>query len=81
MIGLGSAGLTGSLNTDHWITFTLIVLTYPVYLRVVRWLHEENRSPWIQNRIWLLRAGFAALMLLAVLAFPGGQATFIYFEF
>jgi alginate O-acetyltransferase complex protein AlgI len=81
MTGLGSAGLTGSLNTDHWITFVLIALLYPAYLWITRWLQEENRAHWIQSRIWLLRAGWAALMLLAILAFPGGNNTFIYFEF
>jgi D-alanyl-lipoteichoic acid acyltransferase DltB (MBOAT superfamily) len=81
MTGLGSAGLTGSLNTDHWITLALIGLSYPAYLWVARWLHEENRAYWIESRIWLLRAGWAALMLLAILAFPGGKTAFIYFEF
>ena len=81
MTGLGSAGLTGNLNTDHWIAFILIALFYPAYLWVSRWLQEESRAHWIQSRIWLLKAGWAALMLLAILAFPGENATFIYFEF
>jgi alginate O-acetyltransferase complex protein AlgI len=81
MTGVESAGLKGSLNTDHWITLALIGLSYPAYLWVARWLHGENRAHWIQSKLWLLRAGWAALMLLSILAFPGGKSAFIYFEF
>jgi alginate O-acetyltransferase complex protein AlgI len=81
MMVQGPSGLMGHLNTDHWITVILIGLSYPFYLRASKWLLDDRRLPWIRRRIWLAEPGWAALMLLAVLAFPGGQTAFVYFTF
>jgi alginate O-acetyltransferase complex protein AlgI len=73
--------MVGALDPDHWVTTFAIVGAYAGYLSALNWLPFLAGRPGTSERAWVWRAATSAAMLLGVMAFPGGQATFIYFQF
>jgi alginate O-acetyltransferase complex protein AlgI len=80
MFVVGAPALVGTLEPDHWVTTSVIVLLYAVYLRLATRKTRE-RAEVTADPAWAWRTVATACMLAMTAAFPGGEATFIYFQF
>lgn len=78
---IGSPRLVGNLDPDHWLTTLSILFGYASYLGLSHWIKSAHYLGFIRKNLWLVRAAMLAAMVLAILAFPGNQASFIYFQF
>lgn len=78
---IGAPRWIGSLDPDHWLTTAIVAGAYGLYLAAAEWARRTPPPAWLRTRAWMVRAAVMALMVLAIVAFPGGQASFIYFQF
>ncbi|MCX8022642.1 MAG: hypothetical protein N2745_07705 [Syntrophorhabdaceae bacterium] len=78
---IGTPRLLGNLDPDHWLTTLCAIFCYGLYLIFKGGIVKPTLPNWIRASKPIIRPFQMASMVSLILAFPGTEATFIYFQF